>query len=134
MPAYQEVIPNLTDGQLSFSIVLQVPKYLSRRNYNIALFGNLTNVTQQGTVIKFSFSPYNECHMWIEECCVVTSTFSDLKKVNHKPRYLAFSEVSLVGCSVPCCVRTRFRLGGQSVNFESHSMNSIFLFIVWLNI
>ena len=36
---------------------------------------------------------------------MVTSTFSDLKKVNHKPRYLAFSEVSLVGCSVPCCVR-----------------------------
>ena len=43
--------------------------------------------------------------MWIEECCVVTSTFSDLQKVNHKPRYKAFSKVFLVVCSVPGCVQ-----------------------------
>ena len=50
----------------------------------------MTNVIQQGTVIKLSFSPYNEWHIWIEECFVVTSTFSDFEKVNHIPRYLAF--------------------------------------------
>ena len=36
---------------------------------------------------------------------MVTSTFSDLQKVNHKPRYKAFSKVFLVVCSVPGCVQ-----------------------------
>ena len=81
------------------------PNICPAQNDDVALFGNVTNVIQQGTVIKLSFSPYNEWHIWIEECFVVTSTFSDFEKVNHIPRYLAFSDVSLIRGSVPGCVR-----------------------------
>ena len=46
---------------------------------------------------------------------------SDLKKVNHKPRYLAFSEVSLVGCSVPCCVRDYIEENYKIIHYSRES-------------
>ena len=39
-----------------------------------------------------------------EEACVVPTTFSDFKKVDHKPGKLGLSEVSLIGYHVPYCV------------------------------
>ena len=40
-----------------------------------------------------------------EEFCVVPTTFSDSKKDDHKPGKSRLSEVSLIGCHVPYCVR-----------------------------
>ena len=51
-----------------------------------------------------------------EEACVVPTTFSDFKKVDHKSGKLGLSEVSFIGYHVPYCVWDYNQKGAYSVN------------------